>query len=288
MSKGIVIFAHNSTEVDYGLLAIIAGGLAKKHLTVPVSLITDSGTLGWLKKTNMYDRAIELFDKIIEVEKPSTGNNRFLNDGKSFKKLIPFINANRFSVYDLSPYDRTLMIDSDYLIFSNALGNYWNVESEVMISTALNDIKGDRAGTLDKWVSEPGVQMYWATTVMFSKGPYAKMFFDLVEHVKDNYVYYGNLYKFNYTQYRNDIAFSIALHILNGFENNTLGHLPPVLSAFDIDVLVKVTQDTRLTFLIDNPYGHQEPVAASIKDTDIHVMNKQSILRYKDVLLEMI
>lgn len=287
-TKGVVIFAHNSTEVDYGLLAIISGGLAKKNLNVPVSLIADNWTLDWLKETNMFDVALTIFDKVIEVEKPTSNNNRYLNDGKSFKKLIPFINSNRYSVYELSPYDCTLMIDSDYLIFSDSLNHYWDVDTDVKISTAMNDIKGDRAGVLDKWVSEPGVQMYWATTVMFNKTSYAKTFFDLVEHIRDNYVYYGNLYKFNYTQYRNDIAFSIALHILNGYENNSLGHLPPVLSTFDIDVLVDVKLDTHLTFLIDNPYGHQEPVAASIKNTDVHVMNKQSILRYKDILLEMI
>lgn len=288
MSKGAVIFAHNSVEVDYSLLAIISGGLAKKYLEIPVSLITDKWTLSWLKESNMYDIAESVFDKIIEVEKPESNNNRYLSDGNGFKKLIPFINSNRYSVYDLSPYDQTLMLDSDYLIFSNYLNNYWDVDTDVMVSTAMNDIKGDRAGVLDKWVSGPGVQMYWATTVMFRKSLYAKTFFDLVEHIRDNYVYYGNLYKFNYTQYRNDIAFSIALHILNGFENNPQDHLPPILSTFDIDVLVGVKPNSQLTFLIDNPYGRQDPVATTIKNTDVHIMNKQSILRYKDILLEMI
>jgi hypothetical protein len=40
MTKGVLIFAHNSPDVDYGLMATIAGGLAKKNLGVPVSLVT--------------------------------------------------------------------------------------------------------------------------------------------------------------------------------------------------------------------------------------------------------
>ena len=48
MTNGILIFAHNNREVDYGLLAVISGGLAKKHLHVPVSLVTDHSTKEWL------------------------------------------------------------------------------------------------------------------------------------------------------------------------------------------------------------------------------------------------
>ena len=48
MTKGVLIFAHNSTAVDYGMMAVIAGGLAKKHLKVPVSLVADTGTLAWM------------------------------------------------------------------------------------------------------------------------------------------------------------------------------------------------------------------------------------------------
>jgi hypothetical protein len=41
MKKGALIFAHNSRDIDYALMAIISGGLVKKNLKVPVSLATD-------------------------------------------------------------------------------------------------------------------------------------------------------------------------------------------------------------------------------------------------------
>ena len=34
MKKGILIYAHNNRSVDYALMALISGGLAKKKLNV--------------------------------------------------------------------------------------------------------------------------------------------------------------------------------------------------------------------------------------------------------------
>ena len=62
MTNGILIFAHNNREVDYGLLAVISGGLAKKHLKVPVSLVADTGTLAWMEKTKVIKKAKIKYD----------------------------------------------------------------------------------------------------------------------------------------------------------------------------------------------------------------------------------
>jgi hypothetical protein len=286
MTKGVVLYAHNSPDVDYGLMAIIAGGLASKHLKLPVSLITDKWTIAWLKESNMYDKAYSVFDKIIEVEKPITKNVRKLHDG-FHSKTVPFTNSNRYSVWDLSPYDQTLLIDSDYLIFSDRLNEYWSVDASVMMGQSMNDITGERHGILDNAVSETGVHMFWATTVMFTKNKESEFFFKLVDYVKDNYRYYADLFRFNPTQFRNDIAFSIAKHIMNGFETEFVYTLPPVLTVFDKDILESVTGD-KLLFLIDQPLNCGSFWAATTQGVDVHIMNKQSIIRNKDSLLELI
>ena len=231
MTKGILIFAHNNPQIDYGLMAIISAGLAKKNLKVPVSLVTDKWTIAWLKESNMYSKAESIFDKIIEVDKPVTKNYRKLHDGFN-SQTVPFENSNRFSVWDLSPYDKTLMIDSDYLIFSTVLNEYWDIEAPVMMSHSMNDITGERAGILDNRVSETGIHMFWATTVMFDKSLESQFFFKLVDFIKDNYRYYADLFRFNPKQFRNDIAFSIAKHIMNGFETEFVYTLPPIFTIF--------------------------------------------------------
>lgn len=286
MTRGVVIFGHNSPDVDYGLMALIAGGLAKKNLGVPVSFITDVGTLNWMEESGSLQKAKEIFDKIIEVERPYTKNQRTLHDGFE-SKTVSFINNNRYSVYDLTPYDHTLLIDSDYLIFSNDLNEFWNVDADIMMAKSMTDLTGNRGGILDNRVSETGVHLFWATTVMFRKSAESKFFFQLVDFIKDNYKYYADLFRFNPGQYRNDIAFSIAKHIMNGFETEFAYTLPPILTVFDKDILHSV-EESRLKFLISNPADVSDYWAATTKDVNVHIMNKQSIIRNKKSLIELI
>jgi hypothetical protein len=287
MNNGIIVFAHNNRQVDYGLLSLISGGLAKKNLQVPVSLISDSSTIEWMRESGIYKDAIRIFDKIILSDRPVNDNFRTLHDG-NISETIPFINSNRSSVWDLTPYDTTLLIDSDYLIFSNTLSNFWNLEYDILISPSMNDIQGNRAGYLDKWISETGISMYWATTVMFKKNNRSKIFFDLVQYIKQNYNYYSDLFRFDSRQYRNDISFSIAKHILDGYEYVNTGSLPSVLTVIDKDILYQVKDSGKLIFLLGDLLNSEKFTATSIEGVDVHVMNKQSIVRNSQQLLKLI
>lgn len=286
MTRGALIFAHNNRDIDYALMSLISAKLVKKHLQIPVSLVTDSSTLEWCKTANTYEQLTDTFDKIIEVERPQTDNMRNLHDG-IYSKQVPFVNANRSNAYDLSPYDKTLLLDSDYLVFTDTLNKYWDIDNGVMIAESMRDIYDQkRLGYHDRYVSDTGVHLYWATNIMFTKGEYAKTFFDLVDTVRLNYQYYADLFRFDSKQYRNDISFSIAKHILDGFETDTRMSLPPVLTAIDKDVLYSISPEGKMTFLV-NPMGDGNYCAAAIKDVDIHVMNKQSIIRHSSTLMSL-
>lgn len=286
MNRGIVIFSYSNRDIDYSLLAIIAGGLAKKNLNLPVSLITDASTVDWMKESNTYSKALGLFDKIIISDRPNINNKRVIFDGIE-SKIVPFLNSNRSSVYDLTPYDQTLLIDSDLLIMSDRLNAYWEVDNDLMMIDSMKDIRGDRYGVLDRWVSDTGVKMFWATAVMFKKNEKTKTFFNLVDHVKENYMFYADIYRFETRTYRNDIAFSIAKHIMDGFLSIHLESLPPQITVFDKDDLVEVC-DNNLIFLIRDFDFEDNFFAANLKDQDVHIMNKQSIIRNKDKLLKLI
>ena len=286
MNNGILMYAHNTRAVDYALMAIISAGLAKKNLNVPVSLVTDKSTIDWMKESNIYIKAVEIFEHIIEVERPQTNNSRRLNDGVN-NSIVPFINSNRDSAWELTPYDRTLLIDTDFFILSNRLQEFWEVDADVLIGDSINDVfSQNRLGYHDKYISDTGIKMYWATTVMFTKNETSKFFFELVNHIRDNYNHYADLFRFDNRQYRNDISFSIAKHILQGYEEDQSTSLPPVLTALDKDILYDVV-DNQFKFLI-NYNLDSNFCAANISAIDIHIMNKQSIIRHKDKLLEII
>jgi hypothetical protein len=57
----------------------------------------------------------------------------------------------------------------------------------------------------------------WATAFLFRKTEPARLFFELVAKIKRNYDYYRLLYNVQEGNFRNDYAFAIAHHILNGF-----------------------------------------------------------------------
>ena len=287
MTRGVLIFAHNTRDIDYALMAMAAGGLAKKNLKVSVTLATDAATIDWMKTSNIYQQASSIFEHIIEVDNPATTNQRRLHDGIN-SKTVPFVNANRASAYDITPYDRTLLIDSDFLIMSDRLNEYWEIDQDVLISEAMRDIyHTDRRGYHDKYISDVAPHLYWATTVMFTKSKTSKLFFDLANSIRTNYNYFADMYSFNPAQYRNDISFSIAKHILDGYVTTTVGSLPPVLTTIDKDILLSVDNNSKLTMLI-NTNLDTEFCATTIAGLDVHIMNKQSLIRNVNSLLELI
>ena len=71
MKKGILIFAHNSRDIDYALMSLISAKFAKKNLQVPVSLVVDKFTVEWMQTSDIYNLSQEIFDKIIYLENGS-------------------------------------------------------------------------------------------------------------------------------------------------------------------------------------------------------------------------
>jgi hypothetical protein len=286
MNKGILIYAHNSRSIDYLDLAIISANLAKKNLKVPVSLITDKETINWANKSGKINEVEKIFENIILSSNFSTEQYRRLFDGINHFDDIPFLNKDRCSAWDLTPYERTLLIDSDFLIFSQEFNNYWNLDSDFLMSKgAIDFFHESRFEYNDRYISEVGIPMRWATTIMFTKNENSKIVFDLVSYIKEHYFYFADLFRFDNRIYRNDIAFSIAQHILDGYKTTDKLFLPPIKSSIDKDLLIDV-KGNNLFFLISSKLNG-DYTFCSKKNQDIHIMNKQSIIRNKSKLMEL-
>jgi len=280
MNRGCLIFAHDG-EVDYGSQAVLASKLVKKHLGVPVCLVTDKDTL-----ISIGDKFRDMpFDDLIIIEKPITKNTRRLARPDGTHETVSFINSNRTSAYDLTPYDRTLVIDTDFLVFSNELGNYWDSQYDFLIIPGMKELQEELIIPGDHKVSETTVSLMWATNIMFSKTPETKLLFELVDYIREDYDYYSYLYEFLNHQYRNDYAFSIACHIMSGYGTDTWhGKLPMPLHFIDSDEIIKVTDQGQINFLVPTKKG---PIMTRCQGQDVHIMNKRSILKNLDKLLEL-
>lgn len=286
MSKGVVIIAHNNSEIDYFRIACANALMVKANLGVPVTLITDSGTLGWGKSSIDNEVFSRAFDNIIEVNRDwNFKNPRIYSDTRYSSKTLEFYNCQHWRVYQLSPYDETLFIDADYLIMSSDLARCWGSDKDVMID---NRIYSNYTGIETKLIDSFGISLYWATVIYFRKSEFAEHFFNLVSYIEENYHYYRDLYSFSNGMFRNDNAFSIAVHIMQGFSHNTVNELgklpiPALFMSWDTSDVIDVPSKNEI-LLIDEVDGKNRLV--KLKDTDVHVMNKWAINRVSDKLLE--
>lgn len=274
MSRGVLIFAQNNSEIDYNKLAVFAANRVEHYLNVPVSVVTDSKE--WLLKSQ--PSAKLLFDKIIPLNADTSQTKKFF-DGTLASKVLTWKNLSRPDCYDLSPYDETLVIDSDYLISSKNLSKIWQNKHDFLIYKDSFDLSQWRDIKSFKFLNQLSVPFYWATAFYFKKSIYTRAFFNIVKHIKENYAYYRVLYNIDSTVFRNDFAFSIAISIMGEeFANPLPGKMNYIL---DRDILIDCKDDA-IKFLVEKRNYAGEYVATKTEGLDVHVMNKYSLTRFID------
>lgn len=278
------MIAHNNPEIDYGQMALINGLLIKANMKVPICLVTDEGTLNWLKTSHGEQLVDKVFDVIRLTTVDGTPNIRTYKDSTHMVKKLQYNNGTRASVYELTPFDQTLMIDTDYLILNDSLNKVWDSNSDLLMNKQIESFGSEDYFFETDRLSKTGIDQYWATVVYFRKSELAETFFDLVQHVKQNYEFYKFTYGFTGKLYRNDYVYSIAIHMLNGFTQTDQFDLPnpKLLFTSDLDLLHDVVGLNELLFLVERPKENGNYYAVNCKDVNVHVMNKYSINRFVD------
>lgn len=234
-SKGLLAFAYNVDTIDYVSIAHKTLELASKKLNLPYTLITDAEYKNTLSNTR-YD----------------IDTNEFIN----------WRNIGRQAAFKLSPYDETLVIDVDYLIVDNTLNKIFDLEWDYLLqrnSFALTTTWPDTMG-------EQSLKYVWATVFAFRKTPKAKLFFELIDRIQNNYAYYCALFKVEQRNFRNDYAFAMADIILNGYtiEANSI---PENMLAVN-QVIDKIDLDNGKFIIKDNQRSYVIPLM------NLHIMSK--------------
>jgi hypothetical protein len=250
-SKGILVFAFNSQKVKYTAIADQTSKLIKKNTNLPVTIVTD------IDAELKFD-----YDQIIRVDS-KTGNVRFSKD----QQLYEWKNFDRYRAFDLSPYDETILIDTDYLMLDNSLLKLLEQPFDYRLMYNMQTPQGLNTDEM----GPASLPMVWATVVLFRKTVRAKMFFDLVGRIQRNYGYYRSLFAIRETNYRNDFAFSIANIILNGHTLTPEQSIPwPMLTIEDTIESI----DVKNKFLTVK-YKHRADV---ISRQNLHIMDKNYLL----------
>lgn len=289
-SRGFLMFAHNNEEVDYGKLAYVCATLIKGNLKEnKVAVVTDAGTHDYLLKSNDKDDVNRVIDEFIIVDRDYDTRlpQRIYRDTVTEKNLTWF-NGTRMNAYSLSPFDETILIDSDLLIQDSMFDSIWGIDDDVIMNKEAVTLLGNKPPRGEQRLSHASLKMYWATILYFKKSDQGRMFFDLCEHVKEKYHIYCKMYGFPKGLFRNDFVVSIAAHMMNGFvENGHIKNFPTnqILTSFDHDELVACTRDS-LTFLTNDSDNVDAYQLANIGKRTVHCMNKFSILRNADDIIK--
>jgi len=288
-TTGVAFFAYNTEQIDYLKLATVAGRYVKRHMpNREVCLITNTGTWDWFRRSpfSQYEHA---FDDIVLIEPSERWNERTHYDSPYYKFVSEFKNGNKHRVIDYTPYDRTLLIDIDYVIQNSSLDYVFDTDSAVTLFHRAESLDRQPPPHSHQELNSLGIPQLWSTAVYFDKNSStSQMFFDIWGHVADNYDFYRFLYGFTGSMYRTDYAVSIATHIMNGMgQGELIEDFPmPLINMGQKDNIVKINGADEWVYLINDREQNWEDTPTLIKGENVHVMNKRAIERNFDDIME--
>jgi hypothetical protein len=243
MTTGALIFARNNEHIDYVAMAHWSARNIERHLGIPTHLVTD-------------DTA------------PSTNCRHFTDVG-----TVTWHNLNRMDAYRLSPWDRTLVLDADYIVASDQLKSLLDADQDFLAHRRAYDVTGCNTFEGLNTFGDNCMPMWWATVMMFRKSQHAELIFDSMQMIRDNWNHYRALYKNSVPAYRNDHALTIALGIVNG---HTIDHASIPWQLASLTPEHKLTQLDKDSYRVD--YIDTENRAKWITLTqDFHAMGKQQL-----------
>ena len=291
-TSGICFFAYNNNKINYVHLAVLAALYAKKNMpSKNVCLLTDNGT--WAYAESSIDNKLldDVIDDVVITADEHKSNLRTHYDSPWTKFHTEFKNSNKHKVFEYTPYDNTLLLDIDYIVQNNSLEYIFDSNSNVTMHQDAIGLRHTPPSLLETYLEPQGIPMWWSTVVYFDQSELSKLFFDTWAHVADNYEYYKFIYNFPGTLFRTDYCVSIAVHLLNGMTSGN------VIDKFVPSTMINMEQKDEIHEIKDvndwifkvasvDSKEHWKHYPVRVKDTNVHCMNKQALLREYDNLLE--
>ena len=241
---GVLLYCFNTDSYRYDKIAAKTIPLLRRNLGLEITVVTNDETRVHLPEQEGVNYM---------VITNQTGN--YINQ-KSWHNL------DRHRAYELSPYEKTILLDIDYFCYSDYLLTLASTDQDFMVHDKVHDVTGHDSY---KFARNSMIPMVWATVIIFKKTPRAMAIFDMVKYVKERYSYFCDLYRIDFQNFRNDYAFAIALHQLGGFKGyETIPNRLPTLPA-----AAKVTEvsATHVSWNFQGRHGR-------IANNDLHIIDK--------------
>lgn len=244
-SAGFVIVAQNSSDINYAeqAYALALSISNTQTYTKKVTLITDGAT-----KNSMSVKQKGIFDRIIVLDVDKAAESSWKIE-------------NRYRVFELSPYDRTAVMDADMLVFRDHR-EWWDITHPVAYCETALRYDGTVA-TSDfyrKTFTSNGLPNFYSALFMFDKSTQAEQFFNDVKYICENWqtVYTEILDKTRPSQLSMDVAYAIAAKINSDSafsdtrlaivhaKTNTLRHIESINDNWEEYISTHFTDDCSL------------------------------------------
>jgi hypothetical protein len=258
MTTGALIFAVNNQRIDYVAMAAWNARNIRRHLDIPVAIATnDPG-----EHANEFDSVI-----LVPVP-PESGQRNFPDTGP-----VSWHNTNRTDAYALTPWDRTLLLDADYVVASDQLSVILSSDLDFACHRWAQDVSGQDDFSTMNYFGDHRMPQWWATVVMFRRSKKSQMIFDCMRMIRDHWDHYRRLYSNRQSLYRNDHALSIALNIENGHTLQTTDIPWSLATVMPQHHMTMIDQDHyRIEFVDIN-----RPRYIECRGQDLHVMAKSQL-----------
>ena len=169
MTKGIVVLAQNNETDNYVEQSALLAMSLRHHNDVPISLITND---------QVPEEYVSLFDKIIPIP--------FGDSAEDSEWKV----ENRWKIYHASPYDETIVMDTDMLVLQN-IDVWWDFLSnyEVFYTSNVLTYKGETANTsyYRKTFIDNDLPNLFCGLHYFKKSDFAQQFYTWLELVVNNW-----------------------------------------------------------------------------------------------------
>lgn len=259
MTRGVLLFAFNNEKFNYYEMAVATAKRINHFLGLPVSVVTD------LKSSP--DGFDPIFDHVI-LSPADTSNSR---------EHYVWINKGRYKAYDLSPYDETILLDTDYMVNSDTLLRLFDLDTDFCCHDSTYFLMQPTIG--EETLSSFSLSIRWATVVMFKKTKHAEQIFQCMKMIQENYEHYANLHGFISVVFRNDYALTLALRIVNGHSDDPRDTIPWNLVHASKEVKVFREDDTTYMMMHDNwQRGKIRKEYIVVSNTDFHMIDKQNFM----------
>ena len=251
---GFLLYNIASPTVDYSKIASMCVSHLKHHMPqIPVAVCGEK---------------IPEADINIPISDVKSNKRTYMHKGNLHKDT--WYNLTRDRSLDVTPFERTVLLDSDYIVQSNQLQLLLECASPIMMYDRIFNIK-ENLIEID-YLGETNISLKWATVLAFDHSEISQQLFYLWQKVLMNYTYYALLYRWkNDGTVWNDKAITIALQQLTNYSSNTNQYIIPWCHPF-------------ASFACDVEHvGLDKIVLRDVKGcfdvhTDVHILNKKELI----------